>query len=57
MSTIYVDNIIEKTTNAGVKIAGHVIQVVDATTQTQAASNSNSFVDTGLTVSITPKYA
>ena len=29
MSSIYVDNIIEKTSGAGVKIPGHVIQVVN----------------------------
>ena len=58
MSTIYVDNIIEKTSGAGVKIAGHVIQVVSATkTDSQANATSDSFTDiTGLSLSITPKF-
>ena len=41
MSTLSVDNIIEKTSGAGVKIAGHVVQVIQGTAgeQTQNASN------------------
>jgi len=34
---------------------GHVVQVVSATYQTQATTTGQSFVDTGLTASITPK--
>ena len=37
--------------------AGSVIQVVQATYGTQSSTTSTSFVDTGLTVSITPKFA
>ena len=36
---------------------GQVIQVVSATYQTQATTTSTSFVDTGLTASITPKFS
>ena len=57
MSTMRVDTIEEKTSGAGVHIAGHVIQVVSTTYQTQAVNNSTSFADTGLTASITPKFS
>ena len=54
MSTLFVDTINEKTTNAGVNIPGHVIQVVTASLATAASTTSNTFVDTALTASITP---
>ena len=57
MSILKVDTINEKTTGNGVHIAGHVIQVVSATYQTQATTTGTSFVDTGLTASITPKFS
>ena len=57
MSTLSVNNIIEKTTNAGVKISGHVIQMVDATGGTQTAvTANNTWVATNASVSITPKF-
>jgi hypothetical protein len=37
--------------------AGSVLQVVQSTYATQVSSTSSSFSDTGLTASITPKYA
>lgn len=37
--------------------AGSVIQVVNATYSTQASTTSTSFVDTGLTATITPKFS
>ena len=37
--------------------SGGVIQVVNATYGTSSSTTSTSFVDTGLTVSITPKFA
>jgi hypothetical protein len=37
--------------------AGSVIQVVQGTTTTQVTTTSSSLVDTGLTASITPKFA
>ena len=57
MSRMFVDEIVEKTSGNGVAIPGHVIQVVNSTTSTQALTTSTSFVDTGLTASITPKFS
>jgi hypothetical protein len=37
--------------------AGAVLQVVNATYSTQGATTSSTYVDTGLTASITPKFA
>jgi len=56
MSTLYVDNLVEKSSNHGVHIPGHVIQVVSATkTDSQANATQDSFTDiTGLSLSITP---
>lgn len=60
MSTMYVDNIVEKTSTAGVHIPGHVVQVkhkeVKNTTRT-GNTTSTSFVATGEYVDFTPKYA
>jgi hypothetical protein len=57
MSNLYVDSITEKTSGNGVHIPGHVIQVVNGTFAVETNYNSNVFIDTGLFVSITPKYA
>jgi len=58
MSTLYVDTITEKTSGNGVQIPGHVIQLAHSTTAGNTSSaNSSSFADTGVSVSITPKYA
>jgi len=57
MSTLYVDTINEKTSGNGVQIPGHVIQVVNATYNTQTSNSSVTFADTGLTASITPLSA
>jgi hypothetical protein len=37
--------------------AGQVLQVVNAATATQVSSSNNTFIDTGLTATITPKFA
>lgn len=37
--------------------AGQVLQVVNASTSTSASSSTASFVDTGLTATITPKFS
>jgi len=37
--------------------AGHIIQVVNAKTNTQVTMSSTSLTDTGLTATITPKFA
>ena len=57
MSILKVDTINEKTSGNGVAIPGHVIQVVSATYSTQTLTTGSSFVDTGLTASITPKFS
>ncbi len=61
MSTLYVDTINEKTSGNGVQIAdlvpaaGSVLQVVHNTqTGTSPSSTTLTYVDTGLSVSITP---
>jgi len=53
MSKIYVDEIAGIASADTVAIPGHVIQVVQGTT-TQATSSSSTFVDTGLSATITP---
>ena len=37
--------------------AGQVLQVVNATYSTSTGTSSSSYVDTGLTASITPKFS
>ena len=56
-STLFVDAI-EPNLSSGVHIAGHVIQVVHTSSNTQAAASSGTLLSlTGLATSITPKYA
>lgn len=54
MSKLYVNEIVEATSGAGVAIPGHVIQVVSATSTSTATTTSTSFVSTGFSASITP---
>lgn len=54
MSTLYVDDIAEKTSNHGVQIPGHVVQVVTDNASTEVTNNTTSEVATGLSASITP---
>ena len=57
-STLTVDNIVGATTAANVKLpAGSVLQTVNSQTTTSETTTSNSYVDTGLHVTITPKYS
>ncbi|MDA8860419.1 hypothetical protein N9I36_00475 [Planktomarina temperata] len=58
MSTLKVDSLVEKTSGNGVHIAGHVIQVVNAEKLNTASTDSTlpSWVDTGLSCTITPKF-
>ena len=56
-STLYVDNLIEKTSGNGVHIPGHVIQTVQQPYTTGGSISSTSYTATGLTLSITPKFA
>jgi len=53
MSTLYVDNL-EPNLGSRVLAAGHVVQVVNETYTTQVTTTGTSFIDTGLTASITP---
>ena len=55
-STLYVDNLIEKTSGNGVHIPGHVLQVVHNVSTGQVNSGSSSYANTGLTATITPKH-
>lgn len=59
MSTIYVDNITEKTTNAGVQIPGHVVQFQhQMITLSTGSISSSTMVDLpNVYVDITPKNA
>ena len=58
MSILKVDTINEKTSGNGVAIPGHVVQIQTAQMQGGSGqSTSTSYVDTGLSVSITPKFA
>ena len=61
MSILKVDTINEKTSGNGVAIPGHVVQFTrrdpTAAAITRYSSTSTSYVNTGLAISITPKYA
>jgi len=59
MSTLYVDTINEKTLGNGVQIPGHVVQVQSAILTSKASTTSqySTYVDTGLSVNITPKFS
>lgn len=56
MSTLYVNKIVEETTNNGVHIPGHVIQAVQSTYGTQQSTTSTSYVTSNLSATITPKF-
>ena len=58
MSILKVDTINEKTSGNGVQIAGHVVQVVHAVDASgQTSTGGSSYVDTGLSCAITPKFS
>ena len=58
MSILKVDTINEKTSGNGVLIPGHVIQTVDSSNSTElSTSSSGTWVDSGETITITPKFA
>ena len=58
MSILKVDTINEKTSGNGVLIPGHVIQTVDSSNSTLlSTSSSGTWVDSGETITITPKFA
>ncbi len=57
MSILKVDTINEKTSGNGVAIPGHVVQVQNTAWNTTFSTTSTSFVTTGHSVTITPKFA
>lgn len=58
MSILKVDTINEKTSGNGVLIPGHVVQTVDSSNSTLlSTSSSGTWVDSGETITITPKFA
>jgi hypothetical protein len=61
MSTLKVDSVVEKTSGNGVQIAGHVIQTLTdvsvVTESTTSKASSNSFANSSLSITITPKSA
>jgi len=58
MSTLYVDNLVEKSSNHGVHIAGHVINVTTASYIAGASySPSTSYVNTATLGTVTTKQA
>lgn len=56
MSTLYVDNL-QPNLGTGVSIPGHVIQVVQGSTSTHVEVSGDTYTDTGLSGTITPKKA
>ena len=57
-STLTVDNIVGATTAANLKLpAGSVLQTVHSQISSQETTTSNSYVDSGLHATITPKYS
>jgi len=57
-STLTVDNIVGATTAANVKLpAGCILQVLEGSFDTQTDVSSTSYVDSGLSVVITPKFS
>ena len=56
-STLTVDNIVGATSASAVHVPGSVIQVVEGSYNTQTDISSGSYVDSGLSVIITPKFS
>jgi hypothetical protein len=55
MSQLRVNTVTDVSGTGSTYAPGHVVQVVSASTTTPAETSSTSFVDTGLTATITPK--
>jgi len=56
-STLYVNNLIEKTSANGVHIPGHIIQVQKATVNSRTTFTSTAYTTTPLALNFTPKFA
>lgn len=57
MSTLRVNNLTNVAGDGPTYAKGMVVQVVNATTSTVVSSTTNTFADTGLTATITPKFS
>jgi len=60
MSTLYVDDIVEKTSNHGVQIPGHIVQVTRTYLASQSgyiSTASTSFAASGIIATLTPAKA
>ena len=57
MGTIFVDNIKEHTASNGVHIPGHIIQIIENSNTSVLNTASTTFVDSGFSATITPKFA
>tara|TARA_R100000231_G_scaffold82527_1_gene63073 strand:+ start:136 stop:609 length:474 start_codon:yes stop_codon:yes gene_type:complete len=57
MSILKVDTINEKTSGNGVLIPGHVVQVIQGSTNTEVSGDTTTYTDTTLSATITPKSA
>ena len=57
MSTLFVDTINEQTTGNGIKIPGHVIQVVTGEFNVNVDVSSTTLTASGVKLSITPKFS
>jgi len=58
MSTLYVDNLIEKSSGHGVHIPGHIIQTVESQgIYSEVTTTGSSFVNSNMQLAITPKFA
>jgi len=56
-STLYVDNLIEKTSGNGVHIPGHTIQTIYSQYSTYGSTSSTVFTAMPLSATITPKFS
>tara|TARA_Y100000287_G_scaffold47689_1_gene37143 strand:- start:382 stop:858 length:477 start_codon:yes stop_codon:yes gene_type:complete len=57
MGTAYVDNIKEQSLGHGVHIPGHIIQVQKSVITSGVQATSSTYLDTGHSLLITPKFA
>ena len=57
MSVLNVNNVVEKTSGHGVKIACHVVQTVFVHSTTRVAITSSTYTNCSLVKAITPKYS
>ena len=56
-STLTVDNIVGATSSSNIHIPGTVVQVLQNSYSTQVTMTQGSWVDIGLSITITPKFS